>query len=313
MNRDLIELISSQNYNDDFSRLDLIVRYAFLEGLEEPSLYPHRKELYEKMQHSRCGTIEHTSGETFVNEFIKMSESFKQTGFLPEFPLVVNESGHLINSSHRASCCLYYDIRGFPYEVTTDWRSALVNKNTAVKSYFMYGRDWFERNGFTSEELAFIDSKRREVMKNIGHYFVFTLWDPSKKFHRDIVRDLSEKTEILSVSTGTLNEAAYRDTVLSIYEIDDISEDRIHKKIENMPHGTELTYIFAHIWNPTFRPKNVNPKVRICTEVEAIKKNIREKYKPLMDNYYYDNIIHAGDNFEHSAHLKRVLENAGYN
>ena len=37
MNKDLIELISSQNYNDDFSRLDLVVRYAFLEGLEDAS------------------------------------------------------------------------------------------------------------------------------------------------------------------------------------------------------------------------------------------------------------------------------------
>ena len=304
----LINLIDSQKYNDKFSRLDLIVRYAFLEGLDNPEIYEERKSLYEKMQFKRCGTIKHTSGETFVNEFIKVAASFRANGYLPEFPLAVNEDDHLINSSHRASCCLYYNINDFTKETIVDWRSALVNKNPTVKSYFMYGRDWFEKNGFTTAELQFLDNKRLEVMNKIGHYFVFTLWDPSKHLHDKIIKDISRHAEILSTKQISLPKKAYRDVVLSIYEIDDISEERIHQKITNMPQATELTYVTVHIWSPTFRAKNVNPNVQICTEVEDIKKAIRNKYKPLVSNYYYDNIVHAGDNFEHTKHIMRVFE-----
>tara|TARA_B100001094_G_C18188302_1_gene805382 strand:- start:891 stop:1838 length:948 start_codon:yes stop_codon:yes gene_type:complete len=309
MNENLIKLLSTQIYKQKFSRLDLVVRYAFLESLSKPEIFHERKALYEKMQYKRCGTILHTSGDTFVNEFVKLSNSFQSKGYLEQYPLVVNEHGHLINSSHRAACCLFYNIKKPPSKIVTEWRTELVNKNTAVKSYFMYGREWFENNGFTEEELNFIDTKKLEIMNNVGHYFVFTLWDSSKIFHEEILNKIRQKTEVLSRSKIQTSTLEYNKIVSSIYEIDDIEENRIAKKLENMPNATKLTIIRAHIWNPTFRKKNKNPKVDICVEIEDIKKQIREEYKEKIVNYYYDNIIHAGDNFEHSEHIMRVFNN----
>jgi hypothetical protein len=38
----------------------------------------------------------------------------------------------------------------------------------------------------------------------------------------------------------------------------------------------------------------------ISQKVEQLKKQIRKKYAPKVEDYFYDIIIHIGDNYEHS-------------
>jgi len=304
------ELIMFQTHNGVFSRLDLVVRYLYLEGLYGEKDFKECLDLYEKMQLQRAGTTYHISGRPCKEEFEILSESFKASGYLDEFPLLVNEAGHLINSSHRAACSLYFEIEKLPYEIVKDWRSAIVNKKAQKKTYLEYGNAWFEENDFSKEEMNIIHTKRKELFLSVGHCFIFVLWDPAKDVYKEITKDIEKDFEILKVSDFEIKDKQkYVELGLELYKPDDIREWKLKEKFENMGSYKNIRIIYAHRWTPTFRNKTQEPNKILCKEVEKVKKHIRETYKENIPDYYFDNIVHAGDNFDHTSQMIETIKN----
>ncbi|MAH48857.1 hypothetical protein CMI37_23725 [Candidatus Pacearchaeota archaeon] len=303
-----LELLRSQTHNDKFCRLDLVVRYIFLEGFYGKRDFSEAKKLYEKMQFHRCSTLRHPNGNLFTKDFEKLAKSFESKGYLEEHPLLVNKNKYLLDCSHRAACSLFFGVEKIPYEVREDWRAVLYNKKVNEKTYFNYGLKWFKENGFTEDEINTIEAKRRDLFLKASFCFPVVLWGTVHKFYERIKEDISKDFEILETHELEFEEESYKDFGRLLYEVDDISKDRIEKKFSRMKGCRKMSILFIHKWNPSFRAKTNFPDKLICIEVEELKKKVREKYKSLISDYYYDNIVHVGDNFEHTFHIKHLVK-----
>ncbi|MDQ4679420.1 hypothetical protein, partial [Stenotrophomonas maltophilia group sp. RNC7] len=72
-------------------------------------------------------------------------------------------------------------------------------------------------------------------------------------------------------------------------------------------YDKNIRILTLDIGDPKFRAKAKNSKP-ISIKVEAIKKKYREKYSKKIENYFYDIIMHIGDNYEHSAHMIKIMQ-----
>lgn len=303
-----LELLRSQTYDNKFCRLDLIVRYIFLEGLHGRRDFSEAKKLYEKMQFRRCSTLHHPNGILFTEAFEELAKSFKSKGYLEEHPLLVNENKYLLECSHRAACSLFFDTERIPYEIREDWERVLFNKKLKEKTYFNYGLDWFVKNEFTEDEINIIENKRRELLLKTGYCSAVVLWGAAYEFFEQIKQDISKDFEVLQTHKLEFDTESYKEFGRLLYKVDDISKERIEKKFSEMKGPKTMSILFIHKWDPSFRNKTQFPDKLICIETEDLKKKIRKKYKNLIDNYYYDNIIHVGDNFEHTLYIKYLIK-----
>ena len=282
------ELVASQKYNKKFSRLDLVVRYIFLEAMHQRGNigYKEAKELYVKMQTKRSGTNLHRNGNTYVDEFVKLANSFENQGYIHQFPLIVNDDNHLIDSSHRTACSIYYGINQVPIQTTSNWKKHLTNPNPVKQTYFDYGLDWFKRSGFSEYEIDLIENKRKEIFRNLDLCFQVILWSPAIEYFQDIENDIRREYDIIDIEYYDLKEK-YEEFVKEIYKVDDIADWKVNKKLEHMKSNSEVAVITLDLFSAEFRPKTQNKNKKICVQVEKIKKDIREKYRGKIDNYFY--------------------------
>lgn len=94
----------------------------------------------------------------------------------------------------------------------------------------------------------------------------------------------------------------------SIYKIDDITKWKINLKIKIMEkYPKMINFLLLKISDPKFREK-IYPKSYLSTECESLKRSIRSKYRSMIDNYFYDIIIHIGDNQEHNREIIKVVQ-----
>jgi hypothetical protein len=286
---DLPALLSKQYRKGAFNRMDIIVRYLFIEEFFGKNDYGF--ELYEKMQ-KRRGAIEHTS-----ERFYDLIGNIENNRFKDDDPVILDQSLHLLDGSHRLACALYFDINKVPIKLRFS------NKQV------FYGLEWFRTNDFSKEELNLIDKKREELFEKMGIFFVVVLWPPIKDFFEEITSDISSDFKIISISDYTVeNNFEFNAVVKGLYACDDIADWKIQKKIETMNTcDKKIRLISIEISNPKFRIKKISGKP-ISTVVERLKKEYREKYKKKIENYYYDNIIHIGDNYEHSKHMLKIVD-----
>jgi len=283
-------LLAKQYYRGDFNRMDVIVRYMFIEsylkGVKEGI------HLYRKMQKRRGGT---TNTES---DFIKLIENMGRNGFDPLYPIPVNQHFQLLDGSHRLACALFYGIEYVPITIIPTIRSNPVR----------YGIDWFLENGFTRVELNRILEVKGELFRRYGLFFVAVLWPPVERYFDEILAYLRRNYNVVNWSDYEFeNDYEFAAVVEGIYASDDIEKWKIEKKIKAMKnYEKRIRVILFEIPEPKFRVKMKSGKL-ISMRVEEIKRVIREKYRQKIKDYYYDIIIHIGDNYEHSRHILQVL------
>lgn len=303
------ELLLNQRKDNEFSRLDIVVRNCFLNSINTKD-YKFYRDLYKKMQFIRTGHNNHIKGIPWVEEFLLLDKSFYKNGYLDKFPLIVNEQKHLINSSHRAALCLHHKIDEIPILVTQDWKSHLENSGSKTKTYFNYGKSWFEQNNFSDLEMMVVQKKKEDLFKDLNLFFYVILWPPVEDYFDEILKSLQKKYNILEYKKRNLGTKL--DTIVKeIYEIDNIEDWKVNKKLENIKLCTKRTNIFIikiDLFATNFRSKTKHPDVLISIDAELIKKDIREKYRNKVKHYFYDIIVHMSDNYQHVDHIKKVLE-----
>jgi len=301
------DLLRAQKFNDKFSRLDLIVRYLFLEFLYGKTNIESVKDLYLKMQKKRTGSLNHINGKSYIQECTRLAKSFADNGYIKEYPLIVNENKHLINSSHRAACCLFWNIEDIPLEINKSWKNCLDNPNPIKQTYFDYGLGWFRNNDFSEEEITIIENKRKEIFLDLGLCFKVVLWDPIKEYFEDAEEHIQTKYSVIKSECYDLG-GEYEKCMRQLYEIDDVATWKVDKKISFMKNPSHIKVLTLDIFDTKFRNKTQNKDKIISIEIESLKKDIRQKYKDKIDNYFYDIIVHAGDNYEHTDHISKVLK-----
>jgi len=268
------EMLLNQNNLNKFSRLDLIVRKMFLDSLNTPQYQLHRR-LYIKMQINRTGYKVHTNRLPWVEQFLILDRSFYKKGYLNEFPLVVNSDKHLINSSHRASLCLHHKIDKIPFLICENWQNHVVRDDPKIKTYFDYGEEWFLRSGFFRDELQLIQEKKYELFEDLNMFFYFILWPPSELFFHEIVSDIRKEYRIISNKKMKIDDLD--GFIKDIYTIDNISEQKLNKKIHHINASStnrNIMVLKVDLFGTKFRRKTNFPNVLVSIEAENIKKKI---------------------------------------
>jgi len=306
------DLLLSQKYENKFSRLDLVVRYMFLETYHNldkmPKSFEDCRDLYLKMQKQRTGDILHRDNITYDVSFVDLLKSFRTRGYDKSHPLVVNPERHLINSSHRAACSLFFDIENIPYEVVEDWKQHLECKKPVEKTYFHYGKEWFEKSGFLPSELALIEQKRKEIFLKTNLHYIVMLWGSAQNLYDKIEKDIEKNYDILEAFTCQFQDHdRYVNFVNDAYQIDDIEQWKINKKLSHMVGCRNIRILYLDLFSTEYREKTKAKGKFISKDIEALKSEIRNRYRSQIEDYFYDIIIHAGDNYEHTDHIKKTL------
>ena len=286
---DVRGIFSKQYKENIFNRMDIVVRYLAIEEYYGKNNYGFG--LYEKMQKARGQTVHN------IYRFKDLIKSINENGFSEESSILVDQNLQLIDGSHRLACALYFNVKRIPIKIDP--------KISDIK----YSIDWFEYVGFTKNELKIIEDKQKSILEEKGIFFVVTLWPPAQKYFDEIASELSDEYNILSIQDYTFeNEHEFNSTIRGQYAVDDIESWKIEKKLQYMKsYNKKIRMLTLDIGDPKFRSKAKNNKP-ISIKVEEIKKKYRPKYSKKIDNYFYDIIMHIGDNYEHSDHMIKVMK-----
>jgi hypothetical protein len=277
-------LFSLQYRGNEFNAVDAVVRYGaiddYLHGRDEAVA------LYKKMQWLRG---KYKTWDTFV----KLIENFKEKRFDHEFPIETDTYGTLFDGSHRLACSLYFDLPLIPV--------------LCVKEHFDrdYRYEWFERIGFTSEELERVRQWQHTIFSRKGMYFNVTLWPPAADHFDDIERDIAAEYAVMGRREIVCDDAAFAKLSRAVCETDDIAEWKLLRKQHYLYRGeNRVRFLEIHVPAPTWRKKAQGKS--LCVEMEAFKKKLRAKHRQCTEKYVQDILIHISDNPIQSRAIKEL-------
>jgi hypothetical protein len=291
---DAKEMFMQQNSWNEYSRLDIIVRYLAIEEFHGGNSYGWG--LYSKMQMERLGSecLENT-----VTKFKELIISWEEKGYLISSEIECDTNLNLIDGSHRLALCLYYNEKNIsckvvPYDVSTQ-----------------YDLKWFLEHDFSLEEIKKIKDKTDELIKVVNTPFSCVLWPPVEPYFDEITEKIRLLYPIVDYKDYTFSDEIFEKAVKGIYYLDDIEKWKLKNKIENMKvYPYRKIRILQFLMNfPDFRLKVIND-CTISSEAEKIKSIIRNCYSKKIQFYFYDIIIHISDNFKQSRYIQTLLSPA---
>jgi hypothetical protein len=264
----------------------LFMRYLTIDHIEKGIDTPFKE--YDAMQKNRVN-------RDTVEDFYLLITNIKNNGFSNKYPLSVDLGANIIDGSHRLACALYYNIDKISYTV--------IQSNSNIR----YGLEWFKRQGFEEAIINELEIIRKKLFLLKGIYFCATIWGAAKIFFDDISSDIESLYKIVYQEDLFLGDN-YGKLIDDIYAIDDIDKWKVLVKkqfLYQSPH--EIRFILFEIPTPDFIIKQKNHSY-LSSKGAMLKKMIRKKYCSKIQNYFYDIIIHIGDNYEHNGEMIRAIE-----
>ena len=287
----IADLLSCNSKNATF-RYDIVVRYLavseFHKGSDRGFL------LYEKMQDRRMGD---GFSKGAVKRFKALIRSYDEKGYDRDSYILVDRNLGLIDGSHRMAMALYYGYQNI--------NVLIVDSDHPVE----YSIDWFVENGFTTEEIRWIVETGAELLRRVQVPFSCVIWAPAADLADRILEDLSFFGTVTSVKRYDYAPGEYQSIVRAVYSIDDIEKWKIEKKLSYMKnYKPSLVAVDLTIPDPAYRIKAATG-LPLSTVGERIKRAIRSKYKKEIKEYFFDIILHIGDNMYQSEYMRDVFEN----
>ena len=137
------------------------------------------------------------------------------------------------------------------------------------------------------------------------------LWPPAKPWFDEISKELSKhsvKKWEKSINLGK----SLPNFVRKIYSSDDIQKWKLELKINAMEDHDPIVRIIAlEFPSDTFRIKRDVTVYQSKTSV-FLKKLIRKKYGKKIPDYFYDTVMHMGDNHKHNRKIFENLRDGNY-
>lgn len=289
------DLLYCNSKNGRLLRLDIIVRYlaakSYFEGTDDGW------ELYRRMQDARMGKGFSVGAE---ERFRKLLHSYEENGYDDSSCILLDSNLGLIDGSHRIALALYHGYSTI---------SALVMDFCHPVAYSF---DWFIGNGFTIAEVKHIIATGQELLRSVQKPLSCVIWSPAVPFVEEIIQDLGMFGEVTGTKKFEYRSEEYKNIVRAIYAIDDIEKWKIEKKLEYMAeYAPELWSVDLLLTDPQFRRKEKTGKP-LSVVGEQIKKAIRNKYQGRIDNYFFDIILHIGDNMYQSEYMRTIFARKNY-
>ncbi|MDR0485029.1 MAG: hypothetical protein LBH40_07110 [Alphaproteobacteria bacterium] len=293
INMSVLELLSHETQDNVFNRFDIIVRYLAIENYYGKNNYGF--ELYNKMQINRANYLNSDLPHT-DERFKNLIKSVETVGFLTDkHPITINGLLKLKDGSHRVALALYHKIERLNF--------IKIDNNNDIN----YKLSWFKDNNFTEAELEIIKNKYNTLKNELSWHFVVVLWSPVNKYFSEITTDLAKEYNVLEFYDKHFsNDYDFQTMIKALYKIDDIADWKVAKKLEFMTNYPKTFRVIKLDFPPEFRRKKINSQ-SISITVEKIKNHYRNLYKDKIPNYFFDIIMHIGDNYEHSDFMNMVL------
>lgn len=150
-----------------------------------------------------------------------------------------------------------------------------------------------------------IIERRQELLANVGVYFYAILWPLGLNHHDEIESWLSERLDIVFSESLDLGDDI-EDFAHAIYSTDKrpFEWEKIRKVKNTSSEGSTVRVVTIRIPNPNFRSWN-GP--RISDTIYEIKQECRREFQGSVEDYEYGALIHTTDNYQHNAHISRIL------
>lgn len=288
------EIFFQQNTNEGYNRYDTIVRLLAVENYY--GLNDYGFDFYKRMQAAR---VKQEYVDESITKFYDLITSFEGHGYDSKSEILLDKDLHLLDGSHRLALAIYYNIK--------EIRVRIRKKSEPV----FYGIEWFKINGFNELECNILVSKFEEIKARLNVPFICTIWSPASKYFDSITENLKLFGEVKEFKDYEMSESEYRFKTHMIYAIDDIAKWKIEKKLEYMTLQQSDCYKIRKVTlllnSPNFRLKKSTNKT-LSIKCEQIKQLLREGYMHKINNYFYDIIIHIGDNFYQNTYINRFFE-----
>jgi len=281
--RDLV--IHLFNEESEFLRMDTVVRYLAIEQYNGKNDVGYA--LYNKMQTTRMGD----KGMAALDHFKQLIKNIQSLGYSDSSFITINRKGYLKDGSHRLAYAIYSGKTNLP--------ALFVEDEYSVD----YSINWFKENNFSKEDIRNIENGFQRIKEKLEVSFPIILWGSVADHFDEITERLQKKfTVFKSLDINFKSKESYFNTIKSIYSVDSISDWKVEKKISYLKeYPTKARIISVDVPNPDYRYKGNGRVISRTMEIE--KKSIREVYKDKVPQYFYDIIVHIGDNYDHSKYI----------
>lgn len=213
--------------------------------------------------------------------------------------IVINEDMQIIEGICDAAISFYF----FDYCILCDI--------VAEKYSIQYDKLWAAET-FWPMDCKMVFDKSKELFAMSKTNFIAVLWPPVQDYFDEIEHVMSLFVPVCgSYDLMFHSDEQFIAAIQSAYNIDDSTEHMIDKKIcsmSNIKHK-KIRIIQCVFKQFDFRFKVVRPdcidwveRKTVSQSVECIKSLIRKSYKEKID-YYFDNIIHMGDNYYQNKYM----------
>lgn len=166
------------------NRIDLVVKYYYIDCRENNSNLDFARELYKKhieaftdSTFTEEGNANKNSIEKYFEVFNHLIDSFKEEGYRPDISLIpIGKNYEILDGSHRTACAAYFNQKVKVIRFPGLW----VN----------YGFDFFRRRLLDDYYLDFIAKKYSELSNKV--YLLFS-WPKIRKRQGHYVYEILEK------------------------------------------------------------------------------------------------------------------------
>lgn len=281
------DLLLAQFNGQDFNAFDVIVKYLAIENFYGKNT--SGMELYRKMQLRRVS-------EDWTQRFKKLIVSFEK-GIDNTSYIKTDLSYSIHDGAHRLALALYHGIEYVPVKVFN-----------LRESRRYYGIQWFEDNGFTKDEITQIVSKYNQIINNWRKSYYCVLWPPISHCYQQMLADIKSIGMDIHINQAMiikLTQLDFKKVVYDIYQTDDIAKYKLDLKYQHLIKSMSISgwqdghcncmFLNFTIDYPDFRLKPLTglPQSKVTME---LKRQLRDKYKGDVYEYYHDIIMHTTDN-----------------
>lgn len=137
---------------------DLIIKLLAIDNYFKKNDYGF--DLYEKMQYTRIKTNKEilVKNKQWKKEFKDLIKSFKENGYINQYPVELSKDFKVFNGSHRLCCALSFNIEKIPVKFSETYIDRI---------WYDYSIEWFKNNGLSKAE-KYINKKYDELKKIIS-------------------------------------------------------------------------------------------------------------------------------------------------
>lgn len=195
-------------------RLDLCVKFMLFRSIRTGVLHETADALYRKHISARTGGHEPPdhdgipSTKKNVNDYVESArllyDDMLTNGFNTSFPVPFGQKNLPLNGAHRIGCA-----RAIGLDVPVVRH---------LEDGYKWDFKWFEKNGFTKDELSLI--LKEYSLLTAERSVIFVLWGPALKFWGEMTSKIEEEFDIageLDFAFGMREEAAYCSLIYDIY------------------------------------------------------------------------------------------------